>query len=170
MNTKRLSSRVALRVVAAVGFGAACALGAGACGSSGTQSEAVGGPGGGGGGGGRGGHDAGGGGTTETAGSNVSFPIILSDNVAPGAFPVDGAWRFASITNPTSECVGEQGVAAGTAVASNVYCYYGRHVTVTSETGALSFEATRKCGGCKSERRISGKRSASATTSKRSSA
>jgi len=75
----------------------------------------------------------------ETAANNISFPIILSDNVAPAAFPVDNAWRYAAITDPVTECVGEAGVISGV-VDPTIPCYYGRHVTVSSETGAISFD------------------------------
>ena len=108
--------------------------------------------GGGGGGGGSGGGGGGGGGGSgggpppsgETGVSNLSFPLILSDGVAPGAFPQDGAWRFAAITDPTTECVGEAGVTPGTAVDPTIPCYYGRHVTVVSETGAIAFDGATK--------------------------
>lgn len=81
---------------------------------------------------------------SESSGSNISFPVILTDNVAPAAFPVDGAWRFATVTDPTTECVGEGGVASGTAIDPSIPCYYGRHVTVSSETGAISFDGATK--------------------------
>ena len=48
----------------------------------------------------------------ETATNNVSFPVILSDAVAPAAFPVDGPWKFASIGSPATA-----GSPPGTAVA-----------------------------------------------------
>ena len=130
------------RLITAALFGV-CALSVGACGSVGSSSQAIKGPPDGGGGGG-GGHDAGGGGETETAASNVAFPVILSDNVGPAAFPADGAWRFASITDPTTECIGEGGVSSGSAVPSSTNCYYGRHVTVSSETGLISFDGPTK--------------------------
>ncbi len=95
--------------------------------------------------GGGGGSDSGGapdgGGTTETAASNVSFPLIFSDNAAPSGFPADGAWRFATITDPPTQCAGEGGA---TSLSSDVLCYYGRHVTVSSETGAVSFDGAPK--------------------------
>lgn len=81
---------------------------------------------------------------SESSGSNISFPVILTDNVAPAAFPVDGAWRFATIANPSTDCIGESGVPAGTAVDPNISCYFGRHVTVSSETGAISFDGDAK--------------------------
>lgn len=83
-------------------------------------------------------HGRPGGGETTTAASNVSFPVIFSDNVSPSAFPLAGPWKFANITSLTTQCVGEAGVEAGTTV--NLPCYYGRHVTVESETGQLSFD------------------------------
>jgi hypothetical protein len=66
--------------------------------------------------------------------------VILSDNVGPTAFPADGAWRFAAITDVDTQCVDEQGVTAGTPVPPDKVCYYGRHVTVVSETGAIQFD------------------------------
>ncbi len=76
--------------------------------------------------------------TTETGSNNLSFPVILSDNTGP--FPADGVWRFAPITTPQSECIGETGVTAGEPVPPNYLCYYGRHITVISETGELQFD------------------------------
>jgi len=70
--------------------------------------------------------------------------VILSDNVTPPAYPLDGAWRFAAISDPATECVGETGVTPGTAVDPSIPCYYGRHVTVSSETGAVSFDGPTK--------------------------
>ena len=90
----------------------------------------------------KGGPGGGGGGgeppTTETGSNNLSFPVILSDNTGP--FPADGVWRFAPITTPQSECIGETGVTAGEPVPPNYLCYYGRHITVISETGELQFD------------------------------
>lgn len=80
----------------------------------------------------------------ETAASNISFPVILSDNVAPSGFPVDGAWRFATITDPLTDCVGEAGVPDGTPVSPEIPCYYGRHVSVVSETGEIVFDGDPK--------------------------
>ena len=80
------------------------------------------------------------GGGETTAASNVSFPVIFSDNVSPTGYPLAGPWKFASITDPATQCVGEAGVQAGTAVTQP--CYYGRHVTVNTETGQLSFDGT----------------------------
>jgi len=97
----------------------------------------------GGGGGGNGGGGGGGGGETDTAASNVSFPVILSDNVNPNGFPLDGAWRFAAIANPATDCVGEAGVTTGV-IDPTVLCYYGRHVTVVSETGQIVFDGVPK--------------------------
>jgi hypothetical protein len=77
--------------------------------------------------------------TGEEAGSNISFPIVLSDNVSPAGFPLDGAWKFATIADPAAECVGEDGVEDGV-VPSTTLCYYGRHVTVASDTGAIVFD------------------------------
>lgn len=73
----------------------------------------------------------------------MSFPVILSDNLTPNGFPLDGAWRFATITDPTTECVQEAGVVTGI-VDPNVLCYYGRHVTVVSETGQIVFDGSPK--------------------------
>jgi len=76
----------------------------------------------------------------ETGSNNLSFPLILSDNATPAAFPLDGAWRFAPISDPTTECIGEEGVIAGEPVPAEYLCYYGRHVTVVSETGDILFD------------------------------
>lgn len=76
----------------------------------------------------------------ETGANNLSFPVILSDNVGPTAFPADGAWRWAPVISPTTECIGEDGVESGTVVDPMIKCYYGRHVTVVSETGAIVFD------------------------------
>ncbi len=84
----------------------------------------------------------GGGGEVETAGSNLSFPVILSDNVSFSGFPADGPWRFEPITDPTTQCVGEDGVEG--AVPSDITCYYGRKVTVVPETGEIVFEGDLK--------------------------
>ena len=44
--------------------------------------------------------------TTETAANNLSFPVILSEEeVRPGNFPSDSAWKFATITDPSSQCI-----------------------------------------------------------------
>lgn len=98
--------------------------------------------------GGGGGAPGGGGGRPpipeEGAASNLSFPVILSDNVGPSAFPSDGAWRFATITDPAAECIGEGGVTSGSPVPPTTNCYYGRHVSVVSETGVIQFDGDPK--------------------------
>jgi hypothetical protein len=76
----------------------------------------------------------------ETGTNNLSFPVIFSENVAPAAFPADGAWRFAPIDDPVADCIGEEGVTPGTPVPPDYLCYYGRHVTVVSETGEIRFD------------------------------
>lgn len=76
----------------------------------------------------------------ETGANNLSFPLILSDNATPGAFPLDGAWRFAPIADPLTECIGEEGVTPGTPVPPEYRCYYGRKVIVISETGEIEFD------------------------------
>lgn len=78
----------------------------------------------------------------ETASSNISYPVILSENQAPGGFPLDGAWRFAEITDPGSQCVGEDNLLP--AVDPNTVCYNGRKVTVVSETGEIVFSGEPK--------------------------
>lgn len=103
------------------------------------STTAYGAPGGGHGGGGGGG---GGGGETETGANNLSFPVVFSDAVAPDGFPVDGPWTFANVFDPTTQCIGEAGVAEGETVPDTIPCYYGRHVTVVSETGAISFDGS----------------------------
>lgn len=100
------------------------------------------GPGQGGGGGGNGGGGGGGGGEVETAASNVSFPIILSDNVSPAGFPLDGAWRFANIIDPATECVGQSNTAP--VIDPTIPCYYGQHVTYVAETGLNVFDGPTK--------------------------
>lgn len=75
----------------------------------------------------------------ETGANNLSFPLILSDNASPAAFPLDGAWRFANINSET-DCIGEVGVTPGTPVPADKVCYYGRHITVVSETGEIVFD------------------------------
>lgn len=94
------------------------------------------------GGGGNGGGGGGGGPPTAEAASNLSFPVIMSDNVAPAAFPIDGAWRFATVTNPSTECVGEAGVPDGV-VPETTLCYYGRQVSY-DEAGLPSFTGDAK--------------------------
>ena len=85
------------------------------------------------GGGGSGSGDGGG----EVAANNVSFPLILSENIGP-TLPADAPWRFAPITDPQSQCIGEAGTSTGI-VDPAVVCYYGRKVTVVSETGEVVF-------------------------------
>jgi len=80
----------------------------------------------------------------ETGANNLSFPLILSDNASPAAFPLDGAWRWAEITNPVTQCIGEEGVLPGEPVPAEYVCYYGRHVTVVSETGDIVFDGDPK--------------------------
>lgn len=80
----------------------------------------------------------------ESGVNNLSFPVILSDNVGPAAFPADGAWRFATITDPLTQCIGEEGVAAGTPVPPEYLCYYGGKVTVVSETGEIIIDPEKK--------------------------
>jgi len=75
---------------------------------------------------------------TETAANNLSLPVILGDNVTP-AFPVDNAWKFADITDPGTQCIGEGGVPVGSPVPPEYVCYYGRYVDVDEETGDLIF-------------------------------
>ena len=82
--------------------------------------------------------------TGESGVNNLSFPVILSDNVGPAAFPADGIWRWAPVTDPVAQCVDEAGVADGTAVAPSILCYYGRKVTVVSETGEILFTGDPK--------------------------
>jgi hypothetical protein len=76
--------------------------------------------------------------TGESGVNNLSFPLILSDNVAP-ALAGDGIWKWAPITEPSTQCIGEAGVTPGTAVDPSILCYYGRKVDVNEETGAIVF-------------------------------
>ena len=76
----------------------------------------------------------------ETGVNNLSFPVILSDNASPAGFPLDGAWRWAEITDPATQCLGEDGVMPGQPVPPEYVCYYGRHVTVVSETGSIELD------------------------------
>ncbi len=80
--------------------------------------------------------------TGEAAANNVSFPVIFSDGVGPASFPADGAWRFATITDPATQCV-QEGNASAT-VDPSVFCYYGRHTTTISETGGITFDGAPK--------------------------
>ena len=82
--------------------------------------------------------------TGESGVNNLSFPVILSDNVGPAAFPADGIWRWAPITDPVAQCVDEAGVPDGIAVPPAILCYYGRKVTVVSETGEIVFTGDPK--------------------------
>ena len=77
------------------------------------------------------------------AANNLSFPLILSDGVGP-TLPGDAAWRFATITNFGTQCIGEEGVTPGTPVDPNYLCYYGRRVTVVPETGEIQFTEPTK--------------------------
>jgi hypothetical protein len=88
----------------------------------------------------------GGGGTTpgETGANNLSFPLILSENATPAAFPLDGAWRFATIGDPLTDCIGEEGVPTGAPVPPEYVCYYGGKVTVISETGEIVIDPDQK--------------------------
>ncbi len=79
----------------------------------------------------------------ETGSNNLSFPVILSDNVGPAGFPADGAWKFATIGS-TDECIGEEGVIPGTPVPPEYLCYYGGKVTVVSETGEIVIDPEKK--------------------------
>ncbi len=90
------------------------------------------------GGGGGGGRPPGG----EAAANNISFPVILSDGVGPAAFPLDGAWRFAEITAPETQCVLQTSTAP--AVDPSISCYYGQHTTTVSETGEIAFDGPVK--------------------------
>jgi hypothetical protein len=74
---------------------------------------------------------------TEIGSNNLSFPVILSDNVAPDGFPQDGPWRSANITDVNTQCVGEEGVTPGEPVSSDDLCYYGRKVIVVNEGGTV---------------------------------
>jgi hypothetical protein len=82
--------------------------------------------------------------TGETGANNLSFPLILSDNASPAAFPLDGAWRWAEITDLSTQCIDENGVLSGDPVPADYVCYYGRHVTVVSETGDIVFDGDPK--------------------------
>jgi hypothetical protein len=128
MKTTKLSIAIALILSAAMASGSAFA-------AKPTN------PGGGGnGGGGSGG--GGGGGVVETGANNLSFPVIFGDNVGPAAFPADNVWKFAAITDPATQCVQENNVTVP--VPANFLCYYGRQVTVVSETGTISFSGDPK--------------------------
>jgi hypothetical protein len=54
--------------------------------------------------------------------NNLSYPVILSEGVTPGGFPVAGDWVFADITDPASQCT--TGVEPGTPVSPGVVCYW----------------------------------------------
>lgn len=68
-----------------------------------------------------GGHDTG-----ETATSNVSFPIIFSDNVKPTGWVEVTTWTYAAITDPMTECVGEDDIVPPAKVSPDILCYWGR--------------------------------------------
>lgn len=78
----------------------------------------------------------------ESGVNNLSFPVILSDNVGPAAFPADGAWRWATITTPETECALETNTVSP--VPTTILCYFGRKVTVVSETGEVVFTGEPK--------------------------
>ena len=82
--------------------------------------------------------------TGEIGSNNLSFPLILSENIGPAGLPADGAWRSAEIIDPVDACIGEEGVVTGTPVPPEYLCYYGRHITVVSETGAIEFDGDPK--------------------------
>ncbi len=96
---------------------------------------------------------------TEAGANNLSFPLILSENVGPAGFPADGAWRFAEITNPPNDplCIGEEGVASGTPVPADFLCYYGRKWSSSSRkatVGENRFDAyPEEPAGCSTTRR-----------------
>jgi hypothetical protein len=72
---------------------------------------------------------------TSEAANNISFPVILSDNVGP-ILPADVPWRFAPITDP-STCAQETNTTVPVPAAT--LCYYGRATRVNSETQVLEF-------------------------------
>jgi hypothetical protein len=80
--------------------------------------------------------------TGESGVNNLSFPVILSDNVGPAAFPADGAWRWATIATPETECALETNTVSP--VPTTTLCYYGRKITVVSETGEIVFTGDPK--------------------------
>lgn len=60
------------------------------------------------------------------AGNNLSFPAIFSDNVRPDGWVTVTAPTYATITDPLTQCVGEDDIVPGTAVPLDRLCYYGR--------------------------------------------
>ena len=68
----------------------------------------------------------GGGGGGETAGNNLSFPVIFSDGVVPGTY-VEVLKAFAPIAgDPTCPTVCAQENNTIVPVPTNILCYYGR--------------------------------------------
>jgi len=70
--------------------------------------------------------------------------ILSEEEVRPGNFPSDSAWKFATITDPSSQCITQTEAVAGTPVSPTDLCYYGQHVSVISETGELVFDGDPK--------------------------
>ncbi|MGE5238121.1 MAG: hypothetical protein ACM3ON_04895, partial [Chloroflexota bacterium] len=62
----------------------------------------------------------------ETASNNVSFPVIFSDNVKPTGWVEVTTWTFATITDPLTECVGEDDIIPPARVSPDILCYFGR--------------------------------------------
>lgn len=71
------------------------------------------------------------------AGNNLSFPVIFSDGVRPDGWVDVPTWTFATITDPATQCVGEDDIVPGTAVPLDKLCYYGRKNLGLDETTGL---------------------------------
>ena len=85
---------------------------------------------------GSGGGGGGGGGGGETAGNNLSFPVIFSDGVVPGTY-VEVLKAFAPISGvPTDPTVCAQESNTVSPLPTNILCYYGRqNLGIDEETG-----------------------------------
>jgi len=91
------------------------------------------------------GSGGGGGGGGETAGNNLSFPVIFSDGVVPGTY-VTVLKAFAPIEgDPTLPTVCAQESNTTVPVPTNILCYYGREsLGISEETGVREFTGDPK--------------------------
>ncbi len=75
--------------------------------------------------------------TGEAAANNVSFPVIFSDNVKPTGWVEVTSWTFAIITDPLTQCVGEDDIVPPAKVSTDILCYWGRENTGLDEVTGL---------------------------------
>jgi hypothetical protein len=75
----------------------------------------------------------------EGASNNLGFPVIWSDGAAPTDFQeLTTGWTFATVTDPLTECVGEDGTQlVDGAVPDEFLCYYGRKNTGLDEATGI---------------------------------